>query len=171
MKYKVGDKVRVRQWKAMERQYDTDILGIIKTPGYKFKGSGYCGKIATITGVYKNYDYYRVDIDNGSDCWTDDMFEGYAFEYGDWIEVSDNKIHWEKVMYVSYIDGTKYPYVIAMRGIPAKHFKAGEVFGCESYIHARPIQAQEKHKIIIDNKEIEISKESYDNLKKALKEM
>ena len=167
MKYKVDDKVRIRKFKALER-----VCTRVDT-GWKFPGSErifsslmekYCGEPAIIKEVFNNS--YRMDIDRNCFFWDDNMIEGYAFEYGDWIEASDNKRHWEKVIYADYIDGTKYAYIVVMRGTAAEHFKSGETFERESYIYARPIQ--KKHKIIIDDREIEISKESYDNLLNSL---
>lgn len=79
-KFKVGDKVRVRSWEDMEKQYGLNGCGSINTPGDSFtKGmKQYCGKVVTINAVgkknYSGYNTYRIE--NG-DLWnfTDAMFE------------------------------------------------------------------------------------------------
>jgi len=65
MKYKVGDRVRVRQWEAMARQYkvrnDGDIE-IIGTPHYFIKEKKFlCGQVVTIEKVAS--DYYSIKED------------------------------------------------------------------------------------------------------------
>ena len=164
MKYKKGDKVRVRQWKAMEREFGADDFYSIKTPFYWVSPPmrKYCEKVVTITEVYD--DFYKVKEDNGIYNWTDDMFEGYAFEYGDKIEVSDDGERWEKGFYIGYLDGFHLPYACATGG-DKEVFAEGKKFHALFWKYARPIQ---KHTIIIDGKEIEISEESYKKLKESL---
>lgn len=69
MKYKVGDKVRVRS-----DLYDDEIYG-----GYYFSDEmeSYIGKIVTITltGRDCGRDYYEIEEDNTKYAWTDEMFE------------------------------------------------------------------------------------------------
>lgn len=79
-KFKVGDRVRVRSWKDMEKQYGLNIFGSIRTPGDSFAThmKQYCGKVVTINAVgEKKYNGYSIyGIENGG-CWdfTDAMFE------------------------------------------------------------------------------------------------
>ena len=78
-KFKVGDRVRVRSWEDMEKQYGLNIFGSIRTPGDSFSTymKQYCGKVVTINAVGKNYSGYSTyRIENGG-CWdfTDAMFE------------------------------------------------------------------------------------------------
>lgn len=65
MKYKVGDKVRIRE-DLIEKQYD----------GLRFVPSmaQYKGKVATITDILWN-DCYTIDLDGKDWHWTDGMFE------------------------------------------------------------------------------------------------
>jgi len=164
MKFKRGDKVRVRQWEAMEREYGLNIYGCIKTEGFRFNCDMrvYCGKVVTVSEVWD--DYYKIEEDNGASNWTDDMFEGYAFEYGDEIEVSDDEEHWERGFYIGYLDGFHLPYACATGG-DKEAFAEGRKFHALFWKYARPIQ---KHRIVIDGKEIEISEESYKKLKESL---
>lgn len=54
MKYKVGDKVRVRQWDDMKREFGECLDGIIDTPFCTFVSSMkvYCGLVYEIAKVY-----------------------------------------------------------------------------------------------------------------------
>ena len=78
-KFKVGDRVKVRSWEDMEKQYGLDAYGNINTPSNPFVTSmrEYCGKVATISTVDEDYHGYSTyTIKNGS-IWdfTDAMFE------------------------------------------------------------------------------------------------
>ena len=68
MKYKVGDKVLVRNDLEYDKQY-SDV---------RFdKDMEKCrGGQATITEVYEKFKTYRIDLDRGRFMWGDDMFEG-----------------------------------------------------------------------------------------------
>jgi len=163
MKYKKGDKVRVRNWAAMEREFGVDEYHWIKTPLYNFTPmmGKYCGKTVTIKEVYD--DYYKIEEDNFS--WTDDMFEGYAFEYGEKVFVSDDGLSWEPKIYVGYIDGDEKPY-ICVSGLCEDDFYAKRKFRTLHWRYARP--TQKKHTIVIDGREIQISEKSYNKLKESL---
>ena len=171
MKYKAGDKVRIRQLKAMERvcrkENDSlDDLLYFKDKYVPFnitRMDKYCGKIATIIKADRNI--YDLDIDSGEHRWQDWMFEGYAFEFGEEIEVSNDGLCWCERIYVGYIDGAGLPYICVVDGCE-KDFKNGNRYVVLSWRYARPIQ--KKHTIIIDGKEIEISEESYQKLKESL---
>lgn len=65
MKYKVGDKVKVREDLEVGKEYN-DCTFIIDMEKYK-------GKTATIIYCYE--DSYDIDIDDGNWFWTDDMLE------------------------------------------------------------------------------------------------
>lgn len=69
MKYKVGDKVKIREDLVVGNMYGAS--------SFTSKMEQYKGKIATITNVYYNYtySYYHIDIDNEHLHWTDEMFE------------------------------------------------------------------------------------------------
>lgn len=168
MKFNPGDKVRVRQWKAMERQYGLTSRGNIPA-GESFTTAmkRFCGKVVTIASA-DVVGHYKIKEDNGDFWWTDDMFEGHAFEYGDLIEVSDNEENWYKRIYVGYTDGAAYPYRVVCPDMEnVGRFKSGQKYSTYAFIHARPIGT---HTITIDGKTVAISEESYQNLKKALLE-
>ena len=71
MKYKVGDRVRIR----------TDLITNTLYSEYYFvkEMDRYKGKVANIICV--DLYYYRIDIDNGKYVWTDDMLEFLTEEY------------------------------------------------------------------------------------------
>ena len=176
MRFKKGDKVRVRQWAAMKRECGLNKNGNIDLPcEFTSDMSDFCGKVVTISCVYEKffgirdhegfYDWvYKIEEDGGLYDWLADMFEGYVFEYGNWIEVSNDGNDWKKRIYVGYTDGAFFPYA-CVAGCDEKRFYSGEVFSASYWKYARPVQ---KHTIIIDGKEIEISEESYKKLKESL---
>lgn len=82
MVYKVGDKVRVRQWDDMAKEFG-ECLGAIDTPFCLFVSSMkvYCGLVYEIAKVYGCY-YYELKSNEKPDIkkwyFTDDMLEGVA---------------------------------------------------------------------------------------------
>jgi hypothetical protein len=78
MKFKVGDKVRVRN----------DITVGTVYGGYNFTGpmTKYRGCVATITLAGSNIfgkKRYHIDLDDGATGWTDEMFESLTFTKSD----------------------------------------------------------------------------------------
>ena len=69
MKYKVGDKVRVRKDLKVSKEYDGMIFNDVM--------SQHCGETVTINEVFSR-GYYRI-VEYGC-CWTDGMLEGLADE-------------------------------------------------------------------------------------------
>ena len=73
-KFKVGDKVKVRSWGDMEREFGTFPSGTIKAKnGFVADMGKYCGKVVTIASV--SLLGYRIKEDGGSWYYSDDMFE------------------------------------------------------------------------------------------------
>ena len=173
MKFKVGDKVRVRQWEAMMRQGEP-LCGDISFPKEPFlflkTNKKFCGQVVTIKEV--DSCYYRIEEDNGQWHWIDEMFEGYAFEYGELIEVSRSDIEitqsgegWRRRIYIAYADGSSRPYV-CVHSLDENRFREGKSFDCVFYECARPVS--KKHTITIDGIKIRISDEDYRALKEKL---
>ena len=77
MKYKVGDKVRIKSKDWYEKNKDED--GDIRLSQRYFNEDMcmYCGKIATIEEIstYHGYIRYNIDIDKLHYFWDDEMFE------------------------------------------------------------------------------------------------
>ena len=80
MKYKVGDKVKVRKWSDMALEFGVDDDGDIKMPVYFIKDmEQFCGKIVTIkeqcVDLYDE-EHYEIVEDAEQEFWfSDDMFE------------------------------------------------------------------------------------------------
>lgn len=74
MKFKVGDKVRVRGWADMEKEFGLDSRGDIRCrQSFMQEMREYCGKVFVIKSVDFNFKIYRID-----GIWwvfTDDMLE------------------------------------------------------------------------------------------------
>jgi len=79
MKYKVGDKVKIKSKKWYEKNKDE--YGYVDCGSNAFIPSmvAYCGMPAVITRIPFGY---KVDIDNGIYEWTDEMFEDGNAEEG-----------------------------------------------------------------------------------------
>ena len=81
MKYKVGDKVKIRKWDDMAAEFDVDFSGDIETPSFYFtrEMEKFCGKIVTIKYQCVDTDdeeYYEIVEDTDNEfCFSDDMFE------------------------------------------------------------------------------------------------
>lgn len=79
MKYKVGDKVKVRKWEDMKKEFTLDSDGDIKLGCYIYfvkSMKKYCGKSVTIkeTSIDDKYEIYKIEEDAHWN-WSDDMFE------------------------------------------------------------------------------------------------
>jgi len=75
--YKKGDRVKVRQWDDMKREYGLDSYGAIAIPGsFMPEMREYCGKTVTIEDVmsYTREDRYRIKGGDGW-CFSNEMFE------------------------------------------------------------------------------------------------
>lgn len=78
MKYKVGDKVKVRQWNDMTKEFEINSHGsIVTSDGCHFVDDmkEYCGKILEIKRVAGT----RYQIKGNDYWWTDDMFEDNTY--------------------------------------------------------------------------------------------
>lgn len=73
MKYKVGDRVKVREWEDMEKEFGVAFNGSIKIPKRSFPKEMrlYCGEVVEISKIYK--DTYFVKGNTFE--WRDEMFE------------------------------------------------------------------------------------------------
>lgn len=76
MKYKVGDKVRIKSfdWYYKNRDRKNEVK-CGRTPFIPEMVS-FCEKIATISSVQSLLEVYRIKEDGGTFNWTDEMFEG-----------------------------------------------------------------------------------------------
>jgi len=173
MEYKVGDKVRVRQWEAMTREYKA--RGIPRTylrftPGHAL----YSGQIATITEkqIWENGVIYRIKEDRGVNAWVSEMFESIAFKYGERVLVGNSESDFrkgraEECIYVGFIDGDKYPYKCVKPSDEDK-FEGGKLFETEGWKYAQRIQGRKRIVMLtIEGKRFEVNREVYEKLKAA----
>ena len=75
MKYKVGDKVKIKSlsWYNKNRnEYSSVVQNGIS---FTYSMSEYCGKIATIASIESDNEHYIIDIDGGEWDWYDYMLE------------------------------------------------------------------------------------------------
>jgi len=84
MKYKVGDRVEIKSWEEMKKEYGVDECGDIAVSKSSFTSNmrKYCGKIMTIArvnvGDYGRYWYYNMREDNEEWFWNNKMIKGLA---------------------------------------------------------------------------------------------
>lgn len=78
MKYKVGNKVRVRSWESMEKEFGVDEFGYISMKyGFTDDMEKWCGEILTIECVMDSY-YCMKKVGH---LWTDEMLEPVEFDW------------------------------------------------------------------------------------------
>lgn len=82
MKYKVGDKVRIKPLCWYEENKDEDGYFYLLDGGcFVHEMSKYCGMIATIDDVDDENDQYYIDIDSGKWVWIDEFFDDPLYIY------------------------------------------------------------------------------------------
>jgi len=104
-RYKPGDRVVIKPWKLMEEQYGLNDLGYIKVAAAfspkmekRLKGTD---RVITLGEVFRekffngtgHLEHFKISLD---------MILGYAFEYGDEIEVSDVGEAWYPRVFSNY---------------------------------------------------------------------
>lgn len=91
MKYKVGDKVRVRQWDDMVKEFGffDDLKKDIYIPGCTFVNNmkKFCGRVVTISSstISCGNDIYTIKEDDQVWYWADEMFENVYYSCADKI--------------------------------------------------------------------------------------
>lgn len=95
MKYKVGDKVVIKNWDDMVEEFGLTIGGNIDCK-YCFldKMAEYCGKTMTIKSIEER-GVYKMEEDGGTWNWSEDMFEleKIKFENGQLIETREGTLY------------------------------------------------------------------------------
>ena len=92
MRYKVGDRVRIKSLDWYEKNKDEFGAVLLENGNYLFFESDtiWCGKVITIVNVCLD-EYYTIAEDFGKHRWTDEMIEGLAEEskpkYEDEVEL------------------------------------------------------------------------------------
>lgn len=164
MKYNVGDKVRVRQWDDMVKEFGffDDLKKDIDIPGCTFVNNmkKFCGRVVTISSstISCGNDIYTIKEDDQIWYWTDDMFENMYYSCADKI-TKDLQEAYDKV-FKSILP--KYPKHNDMLDTFTKIPK-GEI----------KITAEETKEMMKENKTVEAKKEVHpkdeDHLKRVEK--
>ena len=163
MKYKVGDKVRVRQWDDMAKEFRelSRDISIVKSDDnclFKNEMKKYCGTVVTIEKVFNEYKRYFIAEDHDNWYWTDEMFENMYYCCADKI-TKDLQEDYYKV-FKSILP--KYPKHNDMLDTFTKILK-GE----------NKITAEETEEMMKENKTVEAKKEVHpkdeDHLKRVEK--
>lgn len=94
MKYKVGDRVKIksREWYEENKIGDSIDLGGRRFNKYM---ASYCGREAIITDVSEGWEKgyrYAIDIDNGEYSWDDDMIECLVLDNAEKTQISEQLI-------------------------------------------------------------------------------
>ena len=81
MKYKVGDKVRIKSLDWYNKNATSDFGDVdCGAMPFMYYMSEFCNKIVTISNVNYKYEYYEIEEDVAANGWTDDMIEGLIEE-------------------------------------------------------------------------------------------
>lgn len=78
MKFKVGDKVKIKSREDIEYKIENTILNITEC-AFNSRMGKYTSKVAQIEAITQ-YGAYKLDIDDGEYNWSDYMLEPYAVE-------------------------------------------------------------------------------------------
>ena len=155
--YKVGDKVKIRQWDDMENEFGTDAVGDIATKVYFVRDmKKYCGMEATIEG--RKGERYTLDFGEGSTIWdfSDDMFEKKAtYKVGDKVRVKkfdERPRYWNFNGKMDYLMGK----VVTVEGIGLSErliVEGGWSIKPEDVETVEPVKNEQQNKFIFINRE------------------
>jgi len=140
MKYKVGDKVKIKTWEAMEKEFGIYVGTINCDYGFTsyMEKSLPDNRIVTIEDVINNF----YQIKGHHQYYTGDMIEGYAepqFKRGDKVLAWDYfEEHADEVIFLAYIQGATHPYIVVCDWDNVS-FLSGKKFYIEMCKHAKPI--------------------------------
>lgn len=160
MKYKVGDKVRVRQWDDMANEFGLHGRKDIDIPNCTFvkEMRKYCGSVVTIYKLTCRDTRYFIEEDDCGFFWTDDMFENVYYSCADNIT-----------------KGLQNAYVKVFESILPKYPKHNDMLDTFTKIPKGEIKiiAEEAKEMMKENKTVEVKKEVHpkdeDHLKRVEK--
>lgn len=92
MKYKVGQKVRIKNldWYNLHKRPLTEAVDLINGPNFVKEMSCFCNKIMTIVAIEENV--YLMEEDDSRFDWTDDMIDGVEETKQEFFEKVSNAI-------------------------------------------------------------------------------
>jgi len=102
MKYKEGDKVRIKTNLIPDKRYggNTFVSEMLE----------FTGKDTIVNIVSGNKYYLEIDKEKGYWCWTDEMLEPVS-EYPKKMLVSNNKVDWHKRKIIGHFPELDSPYL------------------------------------------------------------
>lgn len=160
MKFKVGDKVKVRAWDDMEKEFGLDSEGDIKCRCWFTKGMrDSCGKIVQIESVSPEIEAYYVKDD--FHAFTDDMLEAVAddFKVGDRVRIVKNVSHCAEIGatgVICYCNGENSIFDYGVRFDKANSRFHSCADKCEIH-HGQYVRADEIEKITTCDEKIVIT--------------
>lgn len=153
MKYKVGDKVRVRQWDDMVKEFGffDDFKKDIDIPGCTFVNNmkKFCGRVVTISSstISCGNNIYSIKEDDQVWYWTDDMFEPYKVKIAYQADFIDKETFSKMVEMAEQLE--KQPIIFATKS---------NIEGCKLSTELMGKIAEETREMVKKNIETEIEK-------------
>ena len=163
MKYNVGDKVRVRQWDDMVKEYGLlgDLEKVICTPGCSFTNGmkKFCGRVVTISDVISSNSRYLIKENDRTWYWTDEMFDPYK------VKIARQADFIDKEAFAKMAEQLKtQPIIIAPKS---------NIEGCKLSTELMDKIAEETKEMIKENATVGTKKEAHpkdeDHLKRVAK--
>jgi len=163
--YKTGDRVVIKPWKLMEgqyglyaRRYINTALVFIPDAEACLKGTDRVIELGEATqGRFKGtgrLKEYEISTD---------MILGYAFEYGEEIEVSDDGEKWQPKIFSGYDSFNT--------NLPIRANTVGHIADTVGWKYARPVQKKIAVRIFDENNEDITESISKETKKKLLQEL
>ncbi len=128
MKYEKGDRVVFKPRGLMEQES----LSFSNANENALRGTD---RAVTITDTFEDGTY---GCDHLGYCVSTDAILGYAFEWGEEIEVSNDGENFAKKLFIAYTPGSGYPYRAMSHTTDT-----GTPQGAHGYTYARPIRKPE----------------------------
>ena len=164
--YKTGDRVVIKPWKLMEEQYGLNDIGYIKVAAAfspkmekRLKGTD---RVVTLGEVFREKFFNGTGHLKGFEV-SPDAILGYAFEYGDEIEVSDDGAEWRPWVFSSY-DPANLNLLVRATEVSCSNSSAG-------WKDARPVQVKIIVKFFNENNEDITESISEETKKELLQEL
>ena len=146
--YKTGDRVVIKPWALMEERYGLDSTGSIEVKATFTEKMEECLKgtdrVVTLGGRFLCGSFDGTGHLKGFEV-SPDAILGYAFEYGEEIEVSDTGAEWHPWLFSSY-DPANLNLLVRATEVSCSNSSAG-------WKYARPVQVKIIVKFFNENNE------------------
>lgn len=146
MKYKVGDKVRIKSidWYNLHKSPLTEVVDLINGPNFIKEMSCFCNKIMTIIAIKENV--YLMKEDDSRFDWTDSMIEGLVEEAANYMKLGkitsvifhdqnyQDKVELDLGDYELKQEGDKWFAVKKKSKYPTTYKECCKVLGCKRIV-------------------------------------